>query len=412
MSRAHATKKSHDHIRHAQMNGPVKVMPLYQDELHSSERPKYFYEEGWDNMDQRVQPEDSTKRLLGKDDVSSKAKRLIEKHTNFGGLNIKEEALGKELAGIADTHPELVEAVLDQLESEDRDDVASVIVEQSGGNLAAVDTKLLRRLSKELQDGIMTPGEQFQVKLISIALGEFVNEEDISKGAGDLKPMTTEYSEDLNSRLNDPWVRLMVQGLSTVGNKLYGESFRPKEVLKLSEKEKEKIFTESSNKTLGILMSEFVEGHGLENRYFGPETPITKEIKVSYPTTLFKMALKEGIRSGAYVEGQRTSITIYTSPDNAQKNEPGLPGSKEIAAKALMEGLINTPAFFMGSLDYTFTISGDSVDVLVHNEYSIASGVTRNDNDNLFREPGHLSPLGNTHQYFTFTILLKELDKL
>lgn len=219
------------------------------------------------------------------------------------------------------------------------------------------------------------------------------------------------YGEMLNRRLENPSVRAMIQGLSTVGNKLYGEPFRPMEVLRLNEQQKQQVFNQSSNKTLGILMSEFVEGHGQETREFGPNTPISKDIQYSYTTNLFLQYFVGGFQQGIFSEGQDYSTTIFTSPDNANQNPPGLPGSKEIAIKAFGQGLWNLPAFYTGSLQYNFKITGNQLAIQVVNVYSIASGVTRNDADNLHRVPGQISPLGNTTQIFNFSFDISNLKK-
>ncbi|MCZ2130825.1 MAG: hypothetical protein LC109_11245, partial [Bacteroidia bacterium] len=135
------------------------------------------------------------------------------------------------------------------------------------------------------------------------------------------------FAEMLNARLENPDVRLMVLGLSTVGNQLYGERYRPWEILTLTEEEKQKIFESDASKTLGILMSEFVEGHGQETRYFTLNTPISIAIRNSYTTSLFLQYLSQGIQSGVFENDANYSITIFTSPDNSDQNPPGLPGA-------------------------------------------------------------------------------------
>jgi len=219
------------------------------------------------------------------------------------------------------------------------------------------------------------------------------------------------YKELFARQWSKPEVRLMIQGLSTVGNKLYGEPFRPMEVLKLTEAQKQITFKESSNKTLGILMSEFVEGHGKETRRFGPDTSISKDIKNSFTTSLFLQHFSKNFAEGKFKEGESYFVRIFTSPDNADKNPKGLPGEKEIAAKALGQGLNNLSAFYMGSIDYSFSFQDGVLKVEAQNEYTIASGVTRNDADNLKREEGKISPLGNTYQIFEFSFDISQMIK-
>lgn len=227
-------------------------------------------------------------------------------------------------------------------------------------------------------------------------------------------PMTPEYQKDVEARMQNTKVLAMLTALSTVGNDLYGERYHPEEILKLTEKEKQEIFKTDSDKTVAILMMEFVEGSGMEIRDFGPETPISERIKYSYTTSLFLQYFVGAYKQGLFDDDSMSymqPITIFTSPDNADQNPPGLPGSNEIAIKAFGQGLWNAPAFYTGSLDYFFTISGNQLNVVVHNEYSIASGSTRDERDNLFRDPDHLSPLGNTKQLFRFSFDISKLKK-
>lgn len=113
----------------------------------------------------------SARNAQRKAEAISKAGELISKHTNMGGLNLNEEALGAELAGLALTNPELILAVLHQLEWQDRDDVSSAIVSALGKKLAQVDKIVLRRLLHELDEGVTTSTEEFQMKLVKIVLG-------------------------------------------------------------------------------------------------------------------------------------------------------------------------------------------------------------------------------------------------
>jgi hypothetical protein len=397
----------------------VEPAPVQQNTTYHSEKESYkpYYDEGWHDMNSRVIPgkdSSSTETKENKADkikqTNDKAAELIKAHTDMLGMNLNEESLGAALTDLALTDPATVLAVMYKLDSEDRDDVAAVVVECLGKKVVNVNKTLLREFYNELNTGMVTPSEYKLVRLIGTIIGEN-DPKDVNAGAGNLSPATSDHLANLKKRMDDPRVMAMLTGLSTVGNKLYGETYRPTAVLKLTEDQKQKIFKESSDKTLAILMSEFVEGHGLQSREFGPETPVTKKIKYSYTTSLFIKAVVEGKKKGKYKEGVKYKMTIFTSPDNADQNPEGLPKPNEIAINALKQGVDNLPAFFTGSLDYEFTMSGKTIIVKAHNEYSIASGVTRNDDDDLHRTPGHLSPLGNTDQYFNFTINESELTQ-
>jgi hypothetical protein len=66
----------------------------------------------------------------------------------------------------------------------------------------------------------------------------------------------------------------------------------------------------------------------------------------------------------------------------------------------------NLPAFFSGSIEYNYMLKGKKLFLKVHNEYSISSGVTRNKFDDLERLKNNKCPLGNTDQYYIFSIQL------
>jgi hypothetical protein len=217
------------------------------------------------------------------------------------------------------------------------------------------------------------------------------------------KPMTADYSKRFFAQMNRMPVRMMLTGLSTVGNRLFGSPYDPYRVLRLNEAEKQKIFDEDANKTLGILFSEFVEGTGLQRRDFNTNTPITQEIANSYTTSLFFDYFYPLYKSGAFNDGVERMHTIFTSPDNAE--------SMKKSIKAHGQIISNLSAFFTGSLDYYFKISGNKLYLRVHNEFSISSGVSRNKQDDLHRVPLHDSPLGNTEQYFNFSVDLDKLKK-
>lgn len=217
------------------------------------------------------------------------------------------------------------------------------------------------------------------------------------------KPMTEEYTKAFNTQMEKRSVRTMIMGLSTVGNRLYGSPYNPYKILELTPEQKQQVFNQDANKSLGILFSEFVEGTGRETRQFDQNAPITQEIANSYTTSLFFDYFYPLYKAGAFGDGQERLKTIFTSPDNA--------GSMKKSIKAHGQILWNMSAFFTGSLDYYFKVSGNTLQLRVHNEFSISSGVTRNKADDLHRVPGHDSPLGNTQQYFNFSIDLNKLKR-
>lgn len=217
------------------------------------------------------------------------------------------------------------------------------------------------------------------------------------------QPMTAEYTRAFNAQMSKRSVRLMLTGLSTVGNRLFGSPYDPYKILKLKEADKQAIFSQDADKSLGILFSEFVEGTGRQIREFDENTPITRAIANSYTTSLFFDYFYPLYQSGAFNDGAERLHTVFTSPDNA--------GSIKNSIKAHAQLFWNTSAFYTGSLDYYFRIEGNMLFLRVHNEFSISSGVTRKKEDDLHRVPGHDSPLGNTTQYFNFSIDLNKLKK-
>lgn len=83
---------------------------------------------------------------------------VINRYRNWGGLNLREEALGAELAGMLPVNPTLVSDVLWTLPDDDRDDVSVALVE-AVPNLADLVTKargcewLFRQMVVFLQEG-------------------------------------------------------------------------------------------------------------------------------------------------------------------------------------------------------------------------------------------------------------------
>ncbi len=79
-----------------------------------------------------------------------------------------------------------------------------------------------------------------------------------------------------------PQQLLLIQGLLTVANNLFGQRFNPMAITKLSEADKQAIFKQSARKTTAILMYEFASGTGPSNRTFYEGDKITESIKWSY----------------------------------------------------------------------------------------------------------------------------------
>jgi RHS repeat-associated protein len=211
------------------------------------------------------------------------------------------------------------------------------------------------------------------------------------------------YEEKLFTRLSGPKVMPMVGALSTVGNRLFGSPYDPYKVLNLTETKKQEIFSQSTDKTIGILFSEFIEGTGCETRCFDDSHPITRDIADSYTTHLFMNWFLPNLNNGSIKEGEERYKTVFTSPDNAS--------SWVESAKAHAKGLGNRAALFTGSLDYYYKVTGHQIAIRVHNELSLSSGITRNKLDDLHRQKGTQNQLGNTSQWFEFTIDLNNFTK-
>jgi hypothetical protein len=66
----------------------------------------------------------------------------------------------------------------------------------------------------------------------------------------------------------------------------------------------------------------------------------------------------------------------------------------------------------MGSLEYDYKVNNGILSLKAKNDYTIASGVTRNDKDNLIRIKNSRCPLGNTYQIYIFSITIESLKKM
>jgi hypothetical protein len=218
----------------------------------------------------------------------------------------------------------------------------------------------------------------------------------------ELLPINVEHQKKLNKLLKENSnVRLMLVGLSSVGTALWGKD--PFSLLTLKENEKEKIFLTDVKKSLAILFSEFVEGHGKENRNFGINSPLTRQIMTAPVTEDFIRVFIKKYNENFYKENIEYKTTILNSPDNAPNLSTWL--------KQLATITTNETTFWTGSLDYFYKIEKGILKIKVVNNFSIDSGVTRNKKDNLVRIPGYRCQLGSTFQSFLFDMDIKTILK-
>lgn len=115
------------------------------------------------------------------DGPAGEAKAMIARHTNLGGLNLKEEALAQEMADLAKRDPAKAAAVLKevmtQLPEHDRDDVAEEFAARSSDDtlqkLAMIpDGKAaLSTMKKELLAGFDTSHEDDMAMRLQTAMG-------------------------------------------------------------------------------------------------------------------------------------------------------------------------------------------------------------------------------------------------
>lgn len=218
----------------------------------------------------------------------------------------------------------------------------------------------------------------------------------------ELLPINIEHQKKLNKLLKENSnVRLMLVGLSSVGTALWGKD--PFSLLALKENEKENIFLTDVKKSLAILFSEFVEGHGKEKRDFGINSPLTRQIMTAPVTEDFIKVFIKKYNENFYKENIEYKTTILNSPDNAPNLSTWL--------KQLATITTNETTFWTGSLDYFYKIEKGILKIKAVNNFSIDSGVTRNKKDNLVRIPGYRCPLGSTFQSFLFDMDIKTILK-
>ncbi len=175
---------------------------------------------------------------------------------------------------------------------------------------------------------------------------------------------------------------LLIQGLSTVANKLFGTPFT---LNKLTESEKQAIFKQSARKTTAILMYEYASGTGPAHRNFYPEDAITEDIKWSNSSARATTMFADDYNSGRIKDGETVQYYIGSSPDKI-----GISGSISAHLKGLADQSI-----WRGGMIYNMQKRGDKLYVNVFDKYTVSSGVSRNDSDS-FNRGKSITPLGTT----------------
>jgi hypothetical protein len=184
----------------------------------------------------------------------SPAEDIIDEYTNWGGLNLREEALGQELASLALAgRYSFVVEVIDTLDWTDRDDVAGTMMPHLSTltliRMARDESGLamLRRLADVLTDwwGRITEGERSQGNLLRAVAGDQLERDfwnqDVIRGlkeqaGSDLEALASLFESDeivddgtVTSRLQvilTATEHLMVPGLQT-GIEFSDEGFAP-----------------------------------------------------------------------------------------------------------------------------------------------------------------------------------------
>lgn len=175
---------------------------------------------------------------------------------------------------------------------------------------------------------------------------------------------------------------LLIQGLSTVANKLFGTPFT---LDKLTESEKQAIFKQSARKTTAILMYEYASGTGPAHRNFYPEDAITEDIKWSNSSARATTMFADDYNSGRIKDGETVQYYIGSSPDKI-----GISGSISAHLKGLADQSI-----WRGGMIYNMQKRGDKLYVNVFDKYTVSSGISRNDSDS-FNRGKSITPLGTT----------------
>lgn len=104
---------------------------------------------------------------------------VVDRYTNMGGLNLREEALAGRLTGdVRAGHYGFVSEVINTLGSSDRDDVVEeivqglAVVELIGMARNSAGSALLQLMSSELHGGMETSGEANKVLLLNAVIGD------------------------------------------------------------------------------------------------------------------------------------------------------------------------------------------------------------------------------------------------
>jgi hypothetical protein len=180
-------------------------------------------------------------------------------------------------------------------------------------------------------------------------------------------------------------------GLGAFSNRLAGHAIDPS----MSEDQKENYFNTSADKTIAILMMEFATGTGYGHHEFFDHNPITASIAASIQTKLFIQWFKEEWIKGNIKEGESRYQRISTNPDKEKTVDVS---TWDAHTKNSIAG------FFTQGMEFTGIVKNGTLYIRATDRYSIASGLTRNDNDNLSRVPGFQCPMGSTSFGFNFSI--------
>jgi hypothetical protein len=200
-----------------------------------------------------------------------------------------------------------------------------------------------------------------------------------------------------NFGLNDPGPTYtakhyaLIQGLSTFANKLFGSPFT---LDKLTESEKQSIFKQSARKTTAILMYEYASGTGPEHRNFFPGDALTEDIKWSNSSARATTMFASDYNAGKIKDGEIKTYYIGSSPDKI-----GISGSIDAHFKGLADQSI-----WRGGMVYNMQKRGNKLYVNVYDEYTVASGISRNNADIIPRGKT-ITPLGTTKMNIHFNYL-------
>ncbi|MBI1838357.1 MAG: LysM peptidoglycan-binding domain-containing protein [Flavobacteriia bacterium] len=221
-----------------------------------------------------------------------------------------------------------------------------------------------------------------------------------SSGSGTAETKQAEdlwTKEEYEERLENPAINTMAIGISTAANSEWGGVGATMDT-DMSEEEKQDVFKEDGLKTVCILLMEFHQGIGHRTRVFHESEgdKITEDVKWSAQTYLALEYLEKKWMEGKVQLGQSVPFKSETSP-----------GQVGIGTSIWAHGnqfFHNRTSFYLGGMEYTMWIYQGMIVFKVVNDFTISSGVTKDDGkSNLIRVIGETCPLGNTKQVFWFT---------